>query len=282
MNRLLPLAFVALVAACGGDGDSLPAVSTPAPAQGSGTPAAAQIDGANYLDAFAVGAVALTRVIDAAHVVGVVRHGTSRLDAPGAQDCWAMGALNWDDTVLDEYTRVVHPCASGSVELRSGAFSVTRAGTGLTDVVWRHPPGHVERAIGGNIALKQNADGSTTIAGSMSVLRGDLAIDEYTLVSVTAAPAAGGNPARAIAGSLRVHSQSFAPAWLTVAVSDFGAQVSVIAADGTHVVVTEVAGGTTPARRFEVFDAEGSAPVVTQTLTMDDPLVTTALARAHG
>jgi hypothetical protein len=135
--------------------------------------------------------------------------------------------------------------------------------------------------MGGLIKLTLNADRSATISGSLDVRRGER-LGEYTHVSVTAAPAAGGNPARAIAGSLRVHSQSFAPAWLTVAVSDFGAQVSVIAADGTHVVVTEVAGGTAPARRFEVFDADGSAPVVTQTLTMDDPLVTTALARAHG
>ena len=39
--------------------------------------------------------------------------------------------------------------------------------------------------------------------------------------------------------------------------------------------------GTTTARKFEVFDANERSPVVTQTLSMDDPLLAAAIARAQ-
>ena len=60
MKHLLSIAFVALVAGCGGNSDSPPATDAPAPSQGTGTSAAAQIDGTNYLDAFAIGSVTTT------------------------------------------------------------------------------------------------------------------------------------------------------------------------------------------------------------------------------
>lgn len=252
MKRLLPFAWVTVMAACGGD--DLPVAGTSASSQGAVPPAAVKIDGASYLDAFAIATVALSRVIDAAHIVGIVSHGTSGLDPPGAQDCWAIGALEWHDEAAFARTSVERPCLSGSVELRSGTFESAEGATReddwsldltLTKAVWRHPPSDVDQAIGGNMGLKQNA-------------------------------------ARVTAGSLQVRSHPFAPRWLTVAVSDAGAKVSVTAQDGMRVVASDATSGTTSARRFEVFDVNGSSPVVTQTLSTDDPLLVAALARAQG
>ena len=278
MKRLLPIALVTVIAACGGD--DLPVAGTPAPSQGTASPAAVKIDGANYLDAFAIGAVAVSRVIDAAHIVGIVNDGSSRLDPPGAQNCWANGSLEWNDMLLDEHTRVVRPCASGSVELRSGYFSDTLDGIMLTDVVWRRSPDPMDLKMGGSIRFNRNTDGSATLSGAFSAQR-EGADATYIQVSAIAVPATGGNAARVTAGSLQVRAAPFAPHLLAVAVSEAGTKVSVTAPDGSHVDASDAASGTTSARKFEVFDADGPMPVVTQTLSMDDPLVVAAIARAQ-
>lgn len=281
MKHPLPIVFVALVAGCGGNGDSAPVANTPAPSQDAGTSKAAQIDGTNYLDAFAIGTVAVSRVVDVAHIMGIVSYGASPLEPPGAQDCRAIGALQYHDMVYSEHESADRPCVSGSVELRSGIFEIGQGDlTAVSNVMWRRPPSPMVQEIGGQIGFNKSADGSATVVGWFFAVR-DEGFADYAQVSVSVLPATGGNAAKASAGSLQVRAAPFAPHWLTTAASDSGTKVSVIAPDGTRVVVTEVAGGTTSARRFEVFDAGGPAPVVMQTLSMDDPLVTAAIARAQ-
>ena len=182
--------------------------------------------------------------------------------------------------VLSEYDSVDRPCVSGSVELRSGIFEMGQSDlTAVSNVMWRHPPNPMDQEIGGRIGLKQNADGSATASGSFFAVR-DEGFADYAQVSVTVLAATGVNAARASAGSLQVRASPFAPQWLTIAISDAGAKVSVTAPDGTLVVAEEV-GGTTTARKFEVFDANERSPVFTQTLSMDDPLLAAAIARAQ-
>jgi hypothetical protein len=288
MKHLLSIAFVIVVAGCGGGGDRPPGAGTPAPSQGTGTSTAAQIDGANYLDAFAIGTVALSRAIDAAQIVGIALHGTLGLDTPGGQDCWAAGALEWHEWYDEdfgfrrEYTSVNHPCLSGGVELRSGIVEFVQDHLTLKTVVWRQPPDPTDQMIDGQYGVKWNSDGAAAISSGVFFVQRNGRLATYMGVSIIAAPAAPGSPARATSGSLQVCSAPFAPQWLTVAAADAGARLSVTAPDGTRVVITEVAGGTTSARRFEVFATDGSSPVVTQTLTMDDPLVIAAMARAQG
>jgi hypothetical protein len=283
MRCLLLLAVVGLAAACGGDGENVPvAGSAPVPSQGTGTATVAQINGGNYLDAFAVGAVALSRVLDAAHVLNIVADRPLQPDAPGANDCWASGALKWHDELpWWKHVTVDRSCRSGRVELRTGTFWRNEHGWDFESVGWRQLGSPVDQFLDsrGWISLERDSDGSVSVQGDLFVQMAS-GIAEYGDFSVTAMLTESGNADRVVDGSGEVRVDQFLPLRFRVLVSDAGAKLRVFAPDGSRVVVSDVSSGSSSARMFEVFRAGTSAAAITQTLAIDDPLLAAAMARA--
>jgi archaellum component FlaG (FlaF/FlaG flagellin family) len=283
--------LVGLLSACGGGGDDAPPAQPPTQPP---TPAIAQINGTNYLDAYAVTYIGVLRIEFLAYIIDSAFEVVIDVDdIPGTYQCVAGGSLT---LVKNGASRTItaNNCSDGSNVFISGSVSSPNATASqfgnlvlldagdfvLSNAVYRRVGDSVTETANGNIRVQRRADLSFAGSGQFSVLRNGRA-DQYANVSVTTVPATSANgPIELTSGSMSLSSPRFTAQPLAVAGSDAAQNISVRAPDGSRVVTTDVSSGTTDAFKFDVFAANASSPTVTQTLALNDPLWQAAVQRA--
>jgi hypothetical protein len=275
------------VTACGGGGDAAP---TPAPAPAP-PPAIAQINGNNYLDAFSVGLLGSVRIlligeaIDSAFEAVVDSN-----DMPGTYPCAAGGTLTLTKSGATR-TLSVNNCNDGLVLYVSGSLTSPNAVAGtfgnvmlllsgdftMDNVVYRVLDDTVTETINGTVNVQRRTDLSVAATGAFSALRNGRADNYSNIAAQSTTPDVNGDVDVANF-SFAVSSPRFTAQPLTVVVNSGGGVVT--APDASNVTATDASSGTTVALRFDVRNAAGAAPSVTQTLTENDPQVLAAFERA--
>jgi hypothetical protein len=279
--------LVGLLSACGDGGDAAPATQPPAQPP---APVAAQINGSNYLDAFALTFVGAHRMefvaylIDSAFQVVIDSDGVA-----GTYRC-DVGGLITLQTNGSSRTLTPNNCDDGSYLLVSGSISSANATASQFGGLIVLDAGDfvLSNALYGDVIDTEAADGTVrlqrgpalgfTAVGQLSVLRNGR-IDQYVNVSVTTAPIISDTLGRLTGGSMSISSPRFAAQPLAISVSGAANSISATAPDGSRVVATIVSSGTPAAYRFDVYAVDSSTPVTTQTLALNDPSVLEAIWR---
>lgn len=281
-------ACVALVlSACGGGGGG---DSTPNP-NPNPTPTTYQVNGTNYLDAFAVGSLGGVRIMLIADAIDSAFEAViDANDVPGTYPCAAGGTLTLTKSGAVR-TLTVDNCNDGFVLYVSGSLTTPNAVAGtfgnatlllsgdftMSNVVYRMFDDTVSETINGNVSVQRRADLSVAATGAFSALRNGR-VDSYTnIVGQSTTPDSSGE-VEVASFSFAVSSPRFTAQPLAVAINANGGTVT--APDASSVTATDASSGPTIALRFDVRTAPGAAPTVTQTLTVDDPQVVAAFTRA--
>jgi hypothetical protein len=277
--------LAALLAACGGD-------STPAPAQ-PGTPpppSVAQINGTNYLDAFAVGSLGGVRLlyvadaVDSAFAVVVEAN-----DAPGTYACDAGGTVTFVKAGAAR-TLTVNNCNDGVMTYVSGTLSSPNAVAGTfgslmllqsgdftaSNVVYRLNGDAVNDTLNGTFNMQRRTNLSIVATGAFTVQRNGRT-DTYSAVRAESTP-----PDASGMVDISLMSYSVTSPRFPVPLAVTGNETSLVASapDTSSVTAKDASSGTTFALTFEVRSSPTAAPSVTQTLTATDPQLVAAMARA--
>lgn len=292
LGRLLLSVSVALfVAACGGGGDGGSAQVTTPPSPPPTTTLA--INSGNYLDAAAVGAVAvdraaeLTRSLDRAFNLMQVAEGRNI-----SVNCLGGGSVGF--VFGTSITASPAQCNEGGVVLAGGAIvtsnlevflrdglTLLRSGNfAVTDVAWRLASGdQTSNTLNASMTASRRADDNVDLKGSFRVLR-NAREDSYSNVTTLAANF--GRQLSVASVTLSAASPRFAASPLAID-SAFvnGLRVLTIrASDGSYVKVSTINTGTPAQFKFEVFASPSATNPVMQIYAENDPLYTAALARA--
>jgi hypothetical protein len=286
-KRILIAACLTLgFAGCGGGDDSPALPTTP-----TTPPANLQINGTNYLDAFAVSSLGAVRILLIADAIDSAFEAViDSNDVPGTYPCAAGGTLTLTKNGTAR-TLTVNNCNDGFVLYVSGSLtspnavaqtfgSVTLLLSGdftMSNVVYRILDDTVTETINGAVNVQRRADLSITATGAFSALRNGRADNYGNITGQSTIPDASG--AVDVANfSFSVNSPRFTAQPLSVTIGSSGGVVT--APDTSNVTATDASSGTTLALRFDVRSAPGATPSVTQTLTENDPQVLAAFERA--
>lgn len=285
-RSLFAACLTATLAACGGGGDGTPAAPPATP-----SPTSAQINGTNYLDAFAVGSLGAVRILLIAEAIDSAFEAViDSNDVPGTYPCAAGGTLTLTKSGAAR-TLSVNNCNDGVVLYVSGSLTSPNAVAGtfgnvtlllsgdftMTNVVYRVLDDTVTESINGTVNVQRRPDLSVSATGAFTALRNGRADSYGNIVAQSTVPDASG--AVDVANfSFAVISPRFTVQPLAVAANSTGGVVT--APDGSNVRAADASSGTTLALAFEVRTAPGATPTVTQTLTENDPQVLAAFERA--
>jgi len=285
LNRLLfGACLAAALISCGGD--DAPGPTSPAPLP----PATAQINGSNYLDAFAVGSLGGVRLLMIADAVDAAFNAViAANDLPGTYPCAAGGTITLARSGAAR-TVTVNNCNDGAMIYVSGVLASPNAMAGtfgsvtlllsgdftLTNLVYRAVGDLVNESSSGDFSMQRRTDLSIVASGGFTTLRNGRT-DTYASVRVesTRPDAAGAVDAALLAYS--VNSPRFA---VPLSVNGNATTLVATAPDTSNVTARDASSGTTLALTFEVRSTPGGASSVTQTLTATDPLLVAAMVRA--
>lgn len=278
-----------LLAACGSDGGD-------APAPGGGStppPAATQISGSNYLDAFAVGSLGGLRILAAAVMVDEAFNAVVEADdVSGTYPCAGGGSISFAKAAAaNQRTISVSNCTSGDTVYASGSLvadNATSAQYGnlvllqagqftFNNVVVRTVGYTDTETYNGTVTITRAGDLSLGARGGLSVIHNGRA-DAYTIASASSTPPDVNGAIDILSLSYGVNSPRFAQPLTVVLTADAW---TVAAPDQSRVLAFDASSGTTLALRFEVRSSAGAQPSVMQILTATDPLLVAAFSRAY-
>jgi len=291
MSGSLALFLSACGGGGGGDSGSVQVTTPPSPPP----PTALAIHGGNYLEAAAVGAVAvdraseLTRSLDRAFNLMQVADGRNV-----SVSCLGGGGVGF---VFDtSITASPAQCNEGGVVLASGTIVTSKLEVflrdGLTllrsgnfvvnDVVWRLADAGKDatlNTLNASVAANRRADDNVDLSGSFRVQRNGRE-DSYSNLSALAANF--GRQLSVASVALSATSPRFAASPLAVdSTLVNGLRVLTIRApDGSYVKVSTINTGTPAQFRFDVYSSAAATNPVTQIYAENDPLYTAALAKA--
>lgn len=283
-NLLLGACFVAALSACGGDDSPAPAPPAPPP------PATAQINGSNYLDAFAVGSLGGVRLLLIADAIDTAFNAViAANDMPGTYSCAAGGTMTLAKAGAAR-TVTFNNCDDGAMVYVSGALVSPNAVAGtfgtqtlllsgdftLTTVVYRMAGDSVSETINGSFGMQRRTDLSIAASGAFTALRNGRT-DSYTSISVESTKPDATGAVDAALMNYAVNSPRFA---VPLSVTGNETTLVVRAQDTSNVTAKDASSGTTLALTFEVRATPIGDATVTQTLTATDPLLVAAMARA--
>jgi hypothetical protein len=280
------LCLVAALAACGGDDAPAPATTAPAPQP----PVAAQINGSNYLDAFAVGSLGGVRLLLIADAIDTAFNAViAANDVPGTYPCAAGGSVTLAKAGAAR-TLTVNNCNDGVMLYVSGVLASPNAVAAsfgaqtlllsgdftLTAIVYRMPGDTISETINGSFGMQRRSDLSIAASGAFTAARNGRA-DSYTNVRADSTKPDANGVVDAALMSYAVSSPRFAA---PLSITGDETTLVVAAPDTSNVTAKDASSGTTLALTFEVRATSGGAASVTQTLTATDPLLVAAMTRA--
>jgi hypothetical protein len=275
--------MAATLVACGGD-------SAPAPNPTPPPPATAQINGSNYLDAFAVGSLGAVRLLTIAEGIDSAFELVIKAnDVPGTYACDFGGTVTFTKSGAAR-SLTVNNCNDGMSLYVSGTLASPNAVTAtfgsltllqsgdftFTNFVYRMSGDTVNETLNGAFSMQRRQNLSITGSGQFTDLRNGR-LDSYSAVQAeSTVPDASGTVDFAVA-NYGVNSPRFGT---PLVVTSNQSTIVVSAPDTSNVTAKDASSGTTMALAFEVRATPTSAPSVTQTLVATDPQVVAAFARA--
>jgi hypothetical protein len=295
----LAIGMTLTLAACGGgDGEATPPPAAPV--------APHQINAANYLDAFWIGAFGVSRAADALMLIDNAMAQILRPLAPGTppappgnpayycepdrQGLRGTLTLTQAGTVR---TLTFANCLLGDAVYVSGSISSPNAtaltldgvqflGSGrftLTALVYRRAAGGdgVPQTVDGALGFRRDADRRTVqLEGGFSVTRNGRA-DMYASLLANFAPRDVPVAPTVNTGSFSVSTPRFTAAPLTVSGNATG--LTLVAPDGTRLVGRADAQGSLASVTYELTPPHAGTPALLQTLATNDGQVQAAIAR---
>ena len=270
--RMAALAVGAALSACGGGHD----VSAPIP-----TPATAQVNVANHLDAAAVGKLAANRILE--WLLDASVRTTERFLSPGVENCSTGGTATV--SVIGDVRKIVysacqggqHIAVSGSVSISGAVFDaqgkLQASDVAIVDLAYQSPSTQgVTEVMNGSSSYRTLSAGFVDLTGQVTVTR-NARTDSYTKISSRLTT-------NGVLEKLTVAVDSPRFPYGPLQVTDTDTWTVVIAPDGSRLAMTDVLSASSIGLRFDLRLTEAQAPYYTRTLSSDDPLLKEAVLRA--